>query len=81
MVSTARRQQPPITIRSARAVELLRKLVRPGRSQAEVIEEALEQMAARRQSLADLLTPATAMDCDWEPPRANPAHRPVDLAD
>lgn len=81
MASTAgRRQQSPITIRSTRAAELLRMLVGPDRSQAQVIEEALEQMAARRRSLADLLTPNRAQDFDWEPPRADPAGRDIDLA-
>ena len=79
MTSTARRQQPPITIRSQRAVELLRKLVRPGRSQAQVIEQALEQMAAGRGSLAALLTPDAALDFDWEPPRAAAMLRTPDL--
>lgn len=81
MVSTARRQQPPITIRSARAVELLRTLVGPGRSQAEVIEQALEQMAARGRTLADLLTPKVTLDFDWEPPRSTLYHREADLSD
>ncbi|MDE2562730.1 MAG: hypothetical protein KGL48_10850 [Sphingomonadales bacterium] len=81
MGSTARRQQPPITIRSARAVELLRTLVGPGRSQAEVIEQALEQMAARGRSLAELLTPKVALDFDWEPPRSNLRLRDADLSD
>lgn len=78
---TARRQQPPITIRSQRAVELLRKLVGPGRSQAQVIEQALEQMAAGHRSLAALLTPDVATDFEWEPPRANPLLRTPDLGD
>lgn len=39
-----RRKQKPITIRSDRAVELLRLLTRDGRSQAAVIEEALDRM-------------------------------------
>lgn len=81
MVTTARRQQPPITIRSARAVELLRKLVGPGRSQAEVIEQALEQMAARSQSLAALLTPKVALDFEWELPRSTLSARDSDLGD
>lgn len=37
-----RRQQTPITIRSDRAAKRLALLTRNGRSQAEVIEEALE---------------------------------------
>jgi hypothetical protein len=81
MGSTARRRQPPITIRSARAVELLRTLVGPGRSQAEVIEQALELMAARGRSLAELLTPKVALDFDWEPPRSNLVAREADLSD
>jgi antitoxin VapB len=39
-----RRKQPALTIRSARAIERLRLLTRDGRSQAKVIEEALERM-------------------------------------
>lgn len=39
-----RRKQPSLTIRSARAIERLRLLTRDGRSQARVIEEALERM-------------------------------------
>lgn len=44
MAATARRKQTAITIRSARAAERLALLTRDGRSQARVIEEALEQM-------------------------------------
>ena len=44
MTATARRRQPPITIRSAKAVARLALLTRDGRSQAQVIEEALERM-------------------------------------
>ena len=44
MFPTARRRQPPITIRSARAVARLALLTRDGRSQAQVIEEALDRM-------------------------------------
>jgi hypothetical protein len=39
-----RRKQPSITIRSAEAFDRLRELTRTGRSQAEVIEEALRRM-------------------------------------
>lgn len=81
MGNMARRLQPAITIRSARATELLRELVKPGHSQAEVIEQALEQMAAGRRSLAAALTPSAALDFDWEPPRADPAFQPADLSD
>ena len=44
MTSTTRRKQPAITIRSARAVARLALLTRDGRSQAQVIEEALDRM-------------------------------------
>jgi hypothetical protein len=44
MSETARRRQPPITIRSAKAVARLGLLTRDGRSQAEVIEDALERL-------------------------------------
>ena len=44
MGSTARRQQPPITIRSERARARLELLTRGGRSQVDVIEDALERM-------------------------------------
>ena len=40
-----RRAQQPITIRSDRAASRLALLTRDGRSQAQVIEEALEAMA------------------------------------
>lgn len=49
MTDTARRQQPPITIRSAKALSRLRLLTRDGRSQAEVIEDALERMPLPQQ--------------------------------
>jgi antitoxin VapB len=39
-----RRQQTPITIRSDRAAQRLALLVRSGRSQAEIIEEALDKV-------------------------------------
>ncbi len=39
-----RRMQKPITIRSDKAAELLAQLTRDGRSQVEVIEEALAKM-------------------------------------
>lgn len=81
MGGTARRHQPPITIRSARALELLHALAGPGRSQAEVIEQALEQMAARGRSLAALLMPQEPLDFDWEPPKARLDIRDAGLAD
>jgi len=39
-----RRKQPSLTIRSTRAIERLKLLTRDGRSQARVIEEALDRM-------------------------------------
>jgi antitoxin VapB len=39
-----RRQQTPITIRSDRAAQRLALLVRSGRSQAEIIEDALDKV-------------------------------------
>jgi hypothetical protein len=39
-----RRQQTPITIRSDKAAECLAILTKDGRSQAEVIEEALDRL-------------------------------------
>jgi antitoxin VapB len=39
-----RRKQPALTIRSARAVRRLKQLARDGRSQAAIIEEALDRM-------------------------------------
>lgn len=44
-----RRAQQPITIRSDRAAERLRILTRDGRSQARVVEEALDRMPEPRQ--------------------------------
>jgi hypothetical protein len=44
MTETARRRQRPITIRSEKAATLLAQLTRTGRSQAEIIEEALGLM-------------------------------------
>ncbi len=81
MQSIARRRQPPITIRSARAVALLARLTAGGRSQADVIEEALERLAAKRQTLANALAPAQPLDFDWEPPRSQLAGAVPDLAD
>lgn len=45
-----RRKQPSITVRSARAVERLKLLTRDGRSQARVIEEALDRMPLPREA-------------------------------
>ncbi|MEO0500817.1 MAG: hypothetical protein AAF205_09720 [Pseudomonadota bacterium] len=53
MSALPRREQPAITIRSAKAVERLKVLTRDGRSQAEVIEEALEQMPEPGKTVTD----------------------------
>lgn len=70
MTQAARRRQPPITIRSTRATALLRQLATSGRSQAEIIEEALERMASQRKTLAEALAPVVPQDFDWEPARS-----------
>ncbi len=81
MIKTARRRQPPIAIRSERAAALLRRLATGGRSQADIIEEALERMAAERKTLAEALTPAVPQDFDWEPARSNVAAHTPDFTD
>jgi hypothetical protein len=48
-----RRQQTPITIRSDRAAERLALLTRNGRSQAEVIEDALDRVAGPQANAAE----------------------------
>ena len=52
MTEPGRCRQPPITIRSARAAALLRRLATEGRSQVDIIEEAHERMAAQRKTLS-----------------------------
>ena len=81
MSQTARRRQPPITIRSERATALLRRLASGGRSQAEIIEEALERMASQRKTLSEALKPDVPQDFDWEPARSNIASNTPDLGD
>jgi hypothetical protein len=81
MPAAARRRQPPITIRSARAAALLRRLTMGGKSQAAVIEEALEQLASQRQTLADALAPMTPLDFEWEAEPSGLAARTVDFGD
>lgn len=81
MTQTARRRQPPITIRSTRATALLRRLATGGRSQADVIEEALERMASQRKTLAGALAPVEPQDFDWEPERSSVASNIPDLDD
>lgn len=49
-----RRAQQPITIRSDRAAQRLALLTRGGRSQASVIEEALERMPLPQDAEAEL---------------------------
>lgn len=81
MIQAARRRQPPITIRSARARVLLRRLATGGRSQADIIEEALERMASQRKTLYEALAPDVQQDFDWEPTRSTIASNPPDLDD
>lgn len=81
MTPAARRRQPPITIRSERATALLRRLGKDGRSQVEIIEEALERMAMRRETLAQALVPVDRQDFDWEPTRSSIAGRTPDFDD
>jgi hypothetical protein len=81
MKQVARRRQPPITIRSERATALLRRLAIGGRSQVDVIEEALERMAAQRKTLSEALSPAVPQAFDWDPPRSTVTSRVPDLDD
>ena len=81
MNRTARRNQPPITIRSARAAALLRRLATGGRSQVDIIEEALEYMASQRRTIAQALAPPAPLDFEWEPGPAQIATPAVDLSD
>jgi hypothetical protein len=81
MIQAARRRQPPITIRSARAQALLRRLAVGGRSQAEIIEEALERLASERKTLAEALAPNPPQDFDWEPAGMHLAARIPDFED
>lgn len=81
MSQTARRNQPPITIRSARAAALLRRLAAGGRSQADIIEEALERMVSGRETVAQLLAPRQPQSFDWEPERSTIAAPPVSFDD
>ena len=81
MPHTARRRQPPLTIRSARATALLRRLATSGRSQADIIEEALERMASQRKTLSEALAPIPPQDFDWEPTRSSIASRAPDFDD
>ncbi|MGE3690158.1 MAG: type II toxin-antitoxin system VapB family antitoxin [Novosphingobium sp.] len=48
MTRLPRHKQKPITIRSDTAARLLKELTRDGRSQAQVIEDALAEVAAQR---------------------------------
>jgi hypothetical protein len=80
-MSQARRRQPPITIRSARAATLLRRLATGGRSQVDIIEEALERMASQRRTLLEALSPAVPQHFDWEPARSAIIAHAADLDD
>jgi hypothetical protein len=81
MAQAARRLQPPITIRSTRATALLSRLATGGRSQADIIEEALERMASQRMTLSEALTPVVRQAFDWEPARSNITSRVPDFDD
>jgi hypothetical protein len=81
MTQTARRRQSPITIRSERATVLLRRLAAGGRSQVDIIEEALERMASQRKTLSDALTPAVPQKFDWEPVRSDIISQVPDFED
>ena len=81
MSKSARRDQPSITIRSARATALLRRLAVGGRSQVDIIEEALERMAVERKTLSEALAPVEPHDFDWEPTRSGIVARVPDFAD
>ena len=52
MTPVPRHRQAPISIRSDVAARLLRQLTRDGRSQAQVIEDALKKEAAEAPSLS-----------------------------
>ncbi|MFK4048020.1 hypothetical protein ACI2KH_24120 [Roseomonas mucosa] len=67
-----RRAQQPITIRSDRAARRLALLTRDGRSQAAVIEEALERMPLPPDAGADLRARIEAI-LDAACPAAAPA--------
>lgn len=52
MTRIPRHKQTPITIRSDRAALLLKEMTRDGRSQAQVIEDALTEAAAKKPRLS-----------------------------
>ena len=52
MTPLPRHKQSPITIRSDEAARLLKKMTRDGRSQAQVIEDALKREAAAQPRLS-----------------------------
>ena len=81
MTQAARRRQPPITIRSSRATDLLRRLATGGRSQVDIIEEALERMVSQRKTLSEALAPVSPQDFDWEPDRSSMMSRAPDFED
>lgn len=81
MNQLARRAQPSITIRSARAVALLQRLTTGGRSQVDIIEEALERLASQRKLLSEALAPVKSQDFSWEPIRSNIASHAVNFED
>ena len=80
MTATARRRQPPITIRSAKAVARLALLTRDGRSQAQVIEEALERMPVPPANDRAAILGEIAAILGSVPRRAYPSHTEIDDA-
>jgi hypothetical protein len=64
ITQAAPRRQPPFTIRSTLATVLLRRLTSGGRSQVDILEEALESMASQRKTLSEALTPPAPQPFD-----------------
>jgi hypothetical protein len=62
-----RRAQTPISFRSDRAARRLADLTRDGRSQAEVIEQALDCLADREAGLSNATLRDTRFDFQHEP--------------
>jgi hypothetical protein len=75
-----RRAQQPITIRSDRAARRLALLTRDGRSQASVIEEALESMPLPNEAEVELRARIEAI-LDGVSPSATPSMAAFDARD
>ena len=80
MTTTARRRQPPITIRSAKAAARLALLTRDGRSQAQVIEEALDRMPVPPVNDRQTIVGEIAAILASVPRRAYPSQTEIDDA-